>query len=195
MKALVLKDFYVLWKQMRMIMLILILLSVVGGVFNSVFVTVWCSMMPFTAIAYDERSHWDQLAAMMPYSKREIVLSKYVLGWLSMAAAIVLSLAAQTVVAVFTHEASALTTWAVSFLGGVIALDFTLPMVFRFGVEKGRWAFIIVVFGVALLGSAAAGMAEELPSIPVPTLALLPVAAVAATAVSIPLSIKLYQVN
>ena len=195
MKALVLKDFYVLWKQMRMIMLILILLSVVGGVFNSVFVTVWCSMMPFTAIAYDERSHWDQLAAMMPYSKREIVLSKYVLGWLSMAASIVLSLAAQTVAAVFTHEASALTTWAVSFLGGVIALDFTLPMVFRFGVEKGRWAFIIVVFGVALLGSAAAGMAEELPSIPVPTLALLPVAAVAATAVSIPLSIKLYRVN
>ena len=41
----------------------------------------------------------------------------------------------------------------------------------------------------------AAGMVEELPSIPVPALALLFVAAVVATAVSIPLSIKLYQVN
>ena len=194
MKALIWKDFYVLWKQMRMVVLILILLSVVGGVFNSVFVTVWCSMLPFTAIAYDERSHWDQLAAMMPYSKREIVLSKYVLGWLSMAA-IALSLVFQTAAAVFTHEAPALTTWAVSFLGGVLALDFTLPMVFRFGVEKGRWGFMIIVFGVALLGGAAAGMVEELPSIPVPALALLFVAAVGATVVSTPLSIKLYQVN
>ena len=66
MKALVRKDFYVLWKQMRIIVLILSLMSVVGGTFNSVFVVVWCSMLPFTAIAYDERSHWDQLAAMMP---------------------------------------------------------------------------------------------------------------------------------
>lgn len=195
MKALVLKDFYVLWKQMRMIMLILILMSVVGGVFNSVFVTVWCSMLPFTAIAYDERSHWNQLAAMMPYSKRDIVLSKYALGWLSMAAAIVLSLVFQTAAAVFTHEAPALSTWAVSFLGGVMALDFTLPMVFRFGVEKGRWGFMIIVFGVALLGGAAAGMAEELPGVPVPVLALLLLAAAVATAVSIPLSMKLYQVN
>ena len=101
----------------------------------------------------------------------------------------------QTAAAVFTHEAPALTTWAVSFLGGVLALDFTLPMVFRFGVEKGRWGFMIIVFGVALLGGAAAGMVEELPSIPVPALALLFVAAVVATVVSIPLSIKLYQVN
>ena len=54
---------------------------------------------------------------------------------------------------------------------------------------------MIIVFGVALLGGAAAGMVEELPSIPVPALALLFVAAVVATVVSIPLSIKLYQVN
>ena len=112
-----------------------------------------------------------------------------------MAAAIALSLVFQTAAAVFTHEAPALTTWAVSFLGGVLALDFTLPMVFRFGVEKGRWGFMIIVFGVALLGGAAAGMVEELPSIPVPALALLFVAAVVATVVAIPLSIKLYQVN
>ena len=75
-----------------------------------------------------------------------------------------------------------------------MALDFTLPMVFRFGVEKGRWGFMIIVFGVALLGGAAAGMAEELPGVPVPVLALLLLAAAVATAVSIPLSMKLYQV-
>ncbi len=195
MKALVRKDFYVLWKQMRIIVLILSLMSVVGGTFNSVFVVVWCSMLPFTAIAYDERSHWDQLAAMMPYSRRDLVLSKYVLGWLSMAAAMALSLVFQTAVSLFTHEIPGLSTLAMSFLGGILALDITLPMVFRFGVEKGRWGFMLIVFGVAILGGITAEMAEGLPSIPAPALALLPLAAIAATAVSVPLSIKLYKVN
>lgn len=195
MRALVLKDFYVLWKQMRMFLLIMVLLSVVGGIFNSVFVVVWCAMLPYTAMAYDERSHWDQLAAMMPYSKRDIVLSKYVLGWLCMAAAMVLSLVFQTAASVVTHEPPTLPALAMSFLGGVIALDITLPMVLRFGVERGRWGFMIIIFGVAVLGGAIAGMAEELPSISLPAMALLPIAAVIATAISIPLSMKLYKVN
>lgn len=195
MKALVLKDFYVLWKQMRMFLLIMVLLSVVGGIFNSVFVVVWCAMLPYTAMAYDERSRWNQLAAMMPYSRRDIVLSKYVLGWLCMAAAMVLSLVFQTAASVVTRESPALSALAMSFLGGVIALDITLPMVLRFGVERGRWGFLVIIFGVAALGGAIAGMAEELPSISLPAMVLLPLAAVIATAVSIPLSMKLYKVN
>ena len=195
MKALVLKDFYVLWKQMRMFLLIMVLLSVVGGIFNSVFVVVWCAMLPYTAMAYDERSHWDQLAAMMPYSTRDIVLSKYVLGWLCMAAAMALSLVFQTAASAFTHESPVLSALAMSFLGGMIALDITLPMVLRFGVERGRWGFLMIIFGVAALGGAIAGMAEDLPSVSLPAMALLPLAAVIATAVSIPLSIKLYKAN
>ena len=195
MEALLLKDLCVLWKQMRMMLLILAFLSVVGGAFNSVFVVVWCALLPYTAIAYDERSHWDQLAAMMPFSKRDLVLSKYVLGWLCMAAATVLSLAFQTAAFAFNHEAPSLSVWAMCFLGGTLALDLTLPMVFPFGVEKGRWGFMIIVFGVAVLGGVVAGAAEELPGMPVPAMALLPLAAVAATAVSIPLSMKLYRLD
>ena len=176
-------------------MLILVLMSVIGGAFNSVFVVVWCAMLPFTAMAYDERSHWDQLAAMMPYSKRDIVLSKYILGWLCMAVAMVISAAFQAAASVFTHEAPALSTLAMSFLGGVIALAVTLPMIFRFGVERARWGFLIIVFGVAILGGAAAGIAEELPTLPPPAIALVPLAAAIATAASIPLSMKLYRVN
>ena len=112
-----------------------------------------------------------------------------------MAAATVLSLAFQTAAFAFNHEAPSLSVWAMCFLGGTLALDLTLPMVFRFGVEKGRWGFMIIVFGVAVLGGVVAGAAEELPGMPVPAMALLPLAAVAATAVSIPLSMKLYRLD
>ena len=195
MKALVQKDFYVIWKQMRMLVLVLALLSMVNSAFNTVFLVVWCSMLPYTAMAYDERSHWNQLAAMMPYSKRDIVLSKYVLGWLCIAAAGVLCLALQAVSGIFFGNAPSVLTLLASLCLGIICLDITLPAVLRFGVERGRMLFMVLIFGVAVSVGALAEMVDEFPSLPIPLMMLLPVAATAATAVSIPLSIKLYQVN
>lgn len=195
MKALVLKDAYVLWRQMKTFLIILVLLSIAGGVFNSVFLVAWCSMLPFTAVAYDERSHWNQLAAMMPYSRRDLVVSKYVLGWLCMAAAVVLSGAIQVICSLLGRGSLDLPTLGLSFLGGMISLAITLPMVLRFGVEKGRLGFLVIIFGVALLAGFIADQAEKLPSLRLPAMALLPLAAIAATAISIPLSMKLYKVN
>ena len=195
MKALILKDLYVIWKQMRVFIIVLLVISISNGTFGSVFIVLWVAMLPYTAMAYDERSHWDQLAAMMPYSRRDIVLSKYILGWLCMAGAMAVSGALQVAASAFTHETPTLSTLVMSFLGGLIALAITMPMIFRFGVEKARWGFMIVVFGVAIIGGAVAGIAEELPSIPLPAMALIPLAAAVLTAVSIPLSMKLYRVN
>ena len=195
MKALIQKDFYVIWKQMRIYVVIILLLSMINSAFNIVFLVVWCSMLPYTAMAYDERSHWNQLASMMPYSRRDIVLSKYVLGWLCIAAAGVLCLALQAVSGIFSGNAPSVLTLLASLCLGIICLDITLPAVLRFGVERGRMLFMVLIFGVAVSVGALAEMVDEFPSLPIPLMMLLPVAATAATAVSIPLSIKLYQVN
>lgn len=195
MKALVQKDFYVIWKQMRMFVLVLALLSMVNSAFNTVFLVVWCSMLPYTAMAYDERSHWNQLAAMMPYSKRDIVLSKYVLGWLCMAAAGLLCLAARMVLGHFLENEVDASIVLTSLCLGVISLAVTLPAVMRFGVERGRMIFMVVIFGAAIGTGIVLDSADILPRISLPLMALMPIAAAAATAVSIPLSMKLYQVN
>jgi len=194
MKALIQKDFYVIWKQMRIYVVIILLLSMINSAFNIVFLVVWCSMLPYTAMAYDERSHWNQLAAMMPYSKRDIVLSKYVLGWLCMAAAGLLCLAARMVLGHFLENEVDASIVLTSLCLGVISLAVTLPAVMRFGVERGRMIFMVVIFGAAL-GAGVALDSVDIPSVPLPVMALLPLAAVVLTAVSIPLSMKLYQVN
>ena len=195
MKALVQKDFYVIWKQMRMFVLVLALLSMVNSAFNTVFLVVWCSMLPYTAMAYDERSHWNQLAAMMPYSKRDIVLSKYALGWLSMAASGVFCLAVQAAAGIVSGSAPSVPTLLASLCVGIISLDITLPAVLRFGVERGRMIFMVVIFGVAISIGILVDMVDELPSLPVPLVVLLPLGAAAGTALSIPLSMKLYKEN
>ncbi|MEG2037837.1 MAG: ABC-2 transporter permease, partial [Ruthenibacterium sp.] len=62
MKGLLLKDFYVLWKQARVLLLLMLAFTVLPGM--SAFVILYAAMLPYTALAYDEQAKWDTLAAM-----------------------------------------------------------------------------------------------------------------------------------
>ena len=201
MKALVQKDFYVIWKQMRMFVLVLALLSMVNSAFNTVFLVVWCSMLPYTAMAYDERSHWNQLAAMMPYSPRDLVLSKYVLGWLCAGAASVVVLAVQAIIRALHLSVATGTPLAVlmSFCASASVLAITLPVMIWFSVERGRMVMFLVIFLVCgaagALGTVTISVdqtAGGIQSLFGFFMLILPVAAVALTAVSIPLSMRFY---
>ena len=68
MKALLLKDFYVLWKQMKAFLVLILLFSALPGSYTAIFAVTSAAMLPYSCVAYEERSKWDQLAAMMPYS-------------------------------------------------------------------------------------------------------------------------------
>ena len=196
MKALLLKDTYVIWKQMKIFLIIILVFSAIPSGFNSAFAVIYAAMMPYTAMAYDERSKWDQMAAMMPYSPRDIVLSKYVFGWLCIAAAALLSALFQGLLS-FLGASLSLALLAMSALSGLCVLAITLPVMFRFGVEKGRLAMFLIIFlvcgtagGISSItiseGSGAAFAVQNL------LLLILLVAAVVLTAVSVPLSVKFY---
>lgn len=191
MRALILKDFYVLWKQMRLFVVVLLVFAVSQGVFGSVFIVIWCAMLPYTAMAYDERCKWDQLAAMMPYSVRDLVLSKYVLGWLCAGAASVLALAVQLVM-----KSGDLPTVLVSLCASACILSITLPLMFRFGVERGRMGMFLLIFLVCIGGGvvSSAVVSGDTGVFRLPPVVMLaaPIAAVVLTAVSIPLSLRLY---
>ena len=202
MTALILKDCFVLWKQMRLFIVILLVFCLFNGSFGSLFVVVWSAMMPYTAMAYDERSKWDQLAAMMPYSTRDLVLSKYALGWLCMAAAMVLSLIAQGLARFAGPEAleiAPLSSYLFGLLAGVLILNITLPLFFRFGVEKGRmWMFLMIILVCASTGALSTvpiSVAEGQISFAFQNaiLAALVLLDVVTTALSVPLSMRLYR--
>lgn len=199
MKALVLKDCYVLWRQLRLFVVLMLVIEVFNGDFGSIFIVIWATMLPYTAMAYDEQCKWDQLAAMMPYSVRDIVLSKYVLGWLCTGAAGIFTLLAQTAVRALHLPLEAGTAAGVfpSICLSLCILSVNLPLMFRFGVEKGRLGMFLMVF---LVCGTAAGLASlmndsgvALPRLPAAAVLLLPAAAAAFTAASLPLSIRLYR--
>lgn len=195
MKALLMKDCFVIWKQLKLFLVIILVITVLNGSFGNVFIVVLASMLPYTAMAYDEQSKWDQLAAMMPYSVQDIVLSKYVLGWLYTAAAGLFTQLVQLVLTLLGSPLAAFEPASVlsGFCASLCLLSIILPPMFRMGTEKGRlWTFL-VVFLVCGTAGALSDIIVDGPVRGAPfLLAVLAIAAVVLTAVSIPLSIRLY---
>ena len=194
MSALILKDYYVIFRQMRIFLLLVLVFSCIPGAFYSTFAVVYASMLPYTALAYDERSHWGQMAAMMPYSDRDLVLSKYVFGWLFTVAAAAATFVLQTVLAAVWPgaEGPSVPVILLSVCVAVCILDITLPMMFRFGVEKARLAMFLIIFLVC----ASAGAISVIDQSGGPDFGFQmwapPAVAVVMTAVSVPLSVRLY---
>ena len=198
MKALLMKDFYTLWRQLRVYLLVMLVISVFNGSFGNIFITIWAALLPYTAMAYDERSKWDQMAAMMPYSTRDIVLGKYAFGWLCIGAAAVLSALLQAVLSLAVNRTFLPGVMALSVLGALCILAITLPLMFRFGVERGRLAMFLIIFLVCGAAGAIANIAESVEqgtsfAFQGSVLVILLIAAVVLTAVSIPLSQRFYR--
>lgn len=82
MKALLLKDFYVITKQLKIFIIAIIIMSITSGSSLAMLSIFFGATIPLTAIAYDERSKWTDFAEMLPYTKLEIILSKYLLGYI-----------------------------------------------------------------------------------------------------------------
>ena len=197
MKALILKDTYVIWRQMKYFLVMILLFSALPSGFNNAFAVIYTSMLPYTALAYDERSKWDQMASMMPYSSRDIVLCKYVFGWLCIGAAAVLSGLLQAVLSLVIHRAFLPSVIALSVLGALCILAISLPLMFRMGVEKGRLGMFLVIFlvcgGAGAIASIADDMSNGTPfAFQGPVLAILLFAAVVLNAISVPLSMRFY---
>ena len=203
MKALILKDTYVIWRQMKYFLdrVMILLFSALPSGFNNAFAVIYTSMLPYTALAYDERSKWDQMAAMMPYSTRDIVISKYVLGWLCTAAAALFAMAVQLLQTVLGSPLAAFAPMdnLMGCCASLCVLAVTLPLMFRFGVEKGRLMMFLIIFLVCgsagALSSIAVSVDHTAGGLSGPfaaLMAVLPIAAAALTAVSVPLSMKFY---
>ncbi|MEA4993730.1 MAG: ABC-2 transporter permease [Oscillibacter sp.] len=200
MKALLKKDIFVLLRQMRMFLLMIAIFAMFPQGNMTVFAIVYCGMLPYTAMAYDERSKWDDLAAMMPYTASDMVLSKYVLGWLAVGCATVLSALSNFVLGLFVTTDFSPSALLPYMCMGFLMMAITMPLMFRFGVEKGRMFFILLMVVVAVGGAGlAAGLVDfskrgEVPKTVLAFIQLgIPLLSAALTAASIPLSMAMYK--
>ena len=200
MKALLLKDYYTLGKSLRSLALIVLLWSVIPMAFLNVFAMIYGSMIPYSAMAYDQQSRWNTFARMLPYSDRTVVLSRYALGWVSLligTAAVTLCQGIVSCLPVRTEAAAGLSPALIytALCVGTILLSINVPLTLRFGSEKARMVSVLITFlvfaSVGFLKGLDAGSPAGAAAFPA---LLLPAAlTIIATAVSIPLSLKFYR--
>ena len=200
MKALLLKDWYVLRKQVWSYLLIVLVWGLIPSLTLNLLAVVYGAMIPYTAMAYDQRGRWDRFARMLPYSDRTVVLSRYTLGWISIAVGGVVMLMLQSVLSLFFPRFDCplwlpLTALCV----GLVLLDINIPLMLRFGTEKARWITFLMTFLICASVGALSGLASDpqpagagLLSLALPGLLAL---TIIATAVSILLSLKFYREN
>ena len=160
MKGLLLKDLYMMKKYCKayfFITLIFIAVSFVSSenLFFIFYPCLLCGMIPVNLLSYDEHSKWMQYCETMPYTKNQIVSGKYVIGLLTQASVLLITVIAQAIRMIFSGT-FALGEYVVLimllFIMSLVASSITLPFMFKLGVEKGRMAYYIMI-GIVCAGS------------------------------------------
>ncbi len=154
MSGLILKDMYVLVKQLGLVLLVTPLFMLSGEITAMFFTIILFSSLPMTAIGYDEQSKWTNYATMMPYSKNQLVVSKYLLGYLCITVAIVLSVAIHIIINLVDFSAINssldLNNLVLCISGALMFMSLHMFVNLKIGVEKGR---IIYILGFVAVGA------------------------------------------
>lgn len=159
-------------------------------------------MIPLVSLAYDERSKWERFAVTMPVSRKQLVISKYVFFIIVAAVVAVIAAVGGVIIGGEPDETVLLAFAAVPL--GMILNGIIMPVLLKFGVEKGRFVFLgviaVPVLGVFLLGRIPAVdrlMETEIPGIlsqgAVPAMAAFWAIGFVIAAVSLVISIKIYE--
>ena len=199
MKGLIIKDFINLKKQAGIITVMMVLYLIIsitsknGAAFGAM-IFIMFALLPVSTMSYDERASWDKYALTMPVSRVDMVLSKYILSLILSSIALILNFIAQAAMGNEMNYENITVIFAV-FGISMIYISLILPIMFKFGVEKGRMLMMVVLMLpmiVVLLFSniVKTALSEEMIK---KALYAFPAAAVLLFLASIFVSVKLYS--
>ncbi|MDY2629059.1 MAG: ABC-2 transporter permease [Lachnospiraceae bacterium] len=205
MRGLLLKDFYMSWKYCRMVLLMMLIflgVSATGddNMFFMIYPMMVASIVPTTLLSYDEKSGWNLYSGALPYSRAQLVSAKYLVAAVLMSAVWLVSAGIQLVreaLGAPVDMQDLAFILSLLLLMGILSSGIILPVMFKYGVEKGRFTYYIMIAVVCGGGVAFPQILEKVhftlgvqeQMIPV----LMAVGAIAFFAVSWIISIKVYE--
>lgn len=156
MKGLIIKDFLNLKRHMLPMVLFLIIYFIISlTTKNSSFFTgvimVFCAMLPITALSYDDRSAFTKYALTMPVSRNALVISKYVMSLILLATGTILGILNNIFIGNLSFFENLLSV-VITMLMGCLMISISLPAIFKFGVEKGRFVMLGIVMIIVFIG-------------------------------------------
>lgn len=197
MKGLLRKDFYMLWHYCKSFLLLILVFSLVTLAEPNSFYTLYPvmvgSVLPITVISYEERCKWSSYCQTLPVSKKTVVVEKYILTGICSAAILSLSAITQCI-AMLRRSAFSWSGYAelmsTLLVLSLIGPSITLPLIFKLGSEKGRYAYYFIIGGACGLSVYFSGM--QFPALPIPAF-VMPILAFALYGASCLIAIHFYQ--
>lgn len=157
MLGLVKKDLLMIKGNIRQVILFLVVFLVLAFQENNiiVIVPVFVSMMVFiTTFSYDEYNKWDAYAIALPISRKNIVKSKYIASIILWAIALLVTVVITVIMGIIGQNINYFEMFGM-ILGCVFSIvlleAIMFPLIFKFGVEKGRIGLFVGVFAIAAL--------------------------------------------
>ena len=198
MKGLLIKDTYMILKYCKPFLFVVFVFSVLSGFVNNLFFYVYpaafVALIPFTLGAYDERSKWNIYCGTLPVARKTVVSGKYLISLIVAACIIFLTVISMTVAMVV--DGSVNINMLFSIISTILLVSLTgtatlLPVYFKFGTEKARIIYMVIL---ALVASISAGLGVgtdyKVPEVkPIPMIIM----AIVIYSVSWFVSIKIYE--
>lgn len=171
MKDLLLKDWYQVKTNMRMMYLTVLAVLAIwmfstsnAYVFPVSYAAIFLGILPVNLLTYDQSVGWVEYGRTLPVSKKTLVAEKYLIGLFCAAAAVVIGGLFITVISLrtgTTPDKDALSLLAGSVCAILLVNGISLPLLYRFGAEKARMIYVLTFAGLgALLGGGGAVMDE-----------------------------------
>ena len=157
MLGLVKKDLLMIKGNLRNVLLFLVVFIIIALQENNVIVIVpvFVSMMVFmTTFSYDEYNKWEAYAITLPVLRKNIVKSKYIASIILWLIALLVTVVITVVMGIFEQNINYFELFGM-ILGCVFSIvlleSIMFPLIFKFGVEKGRIGVFVGVFVIAAL--------------------------------------------
>lgn len=150
MKSMILKDYYNIRHNIRMMLFMIVFMAVCimpsSGPEGMIAAgCVICCMITVTTFSFDEKCKWEKYALIMPVSRWEYVMGKYVMNILFGLFGFVSSLLITAVYYIITGKTNIPALIGCSIVGIVLMLvigSIQVPLIIRFGAENARIVMI-----------------------------------------------------
>lgn len=160
MKGMLIKDFSIIKMQSKLFVLLILIAILMAVTNNDVSIVIPYLMSVFSiftinTIAYDDMDGGMTFLLTLPVKRKEYVFSKYILGVLLVVSSLLIS---QVIGLVFGNQISGNFVimdnirFGLMMMGGLLFfLGLMLPLIFKYGPEKGRTVLFILVAALALI--------------------------------------------
>lgn len=151
MRSLILKDLYNIGHNAKSMLFMLGVLAVVliptsGASAYIIVSAILCSMMIVTTFTFDDNSSWLRYAMIMPVSKKDIVVGKYIMlvifcvigSLFGLVVSLIAGLAMRKITFNLAGIVELLLLTLVALVISLISGSMSIPLVFKFGAERAQ---------------------------------------------------------